>query len=169
MSGTVIVRPPDGATNIGWAGGPVFDEEVLWHLQTFDSGWKDETVSGAATARHRPDVFLLNGLETADATTDPFTRIDAAVGNRVYVRLVNNGYQWSRVTLGGLPFTIVASDGRPMRETITTNAVELGPGERYDVLFTPTAPGNVLGTVAYLDDYTGRVLGTVSTAIDVTA
>ena len=30
MIGAVIVRPPDGATDRAWDGGPTFDEEVLW-------------------------------------------------------------------------------------------------------------------------------------------
>jgi FtsP/CotA-like multicopper oxidase with cupredoxin domain len=169
MAGAIIVRPPGGATNLAWKGGPTFDEEVLWHLQTFDTTWGNVTTSGPATARHRPDVFLLNGLESADAAADPFTRIEVPVGTAVYARLVHTGYQWARVSFGGLPFQVVASDGRPMRQSVTADTWELGPGERYDVLLTPTEPAVLSANVAYLDDYTGAVLGAVSTDLIVTA
>lgn len=167
MGGAVIVRPPDGSTNSAWAGGPTFDEEVLWHLHTFDMAWKDINFSGAATARHRPGVFLLNGLQTADAEVDPFTRLDLAVGQTAYLRLLNHAYQWARVSLGGLPFQVVASDGRPMLQAPTVNSWELGPGERYDLLIDASAPASVTGTVDYLDDYTGGILGQAATQITI--
>lgn len=168
MGGAVVVRPPDGATDRAWDGGPTFDDEVLWHLQTFDMAWKNLIASSPLTARHRPGIFLLNGRETADATADPFTRLDLAVGQTAYIRLLNHSYQWARVSLGGLPFQVVATDGRPMLQVPTTDSWELGPGERYDLLLDTTAPTTVAATVDYLDDYTGNVLGSVATEINVT-
>ena len=166
MSGTVIVRPPDGAIDRAWTGGPSFDVEGLWHLHTYDMAWRNVFVSSGQTARHRPDVFLLNGLQTAAARTDPYTRLDLVAGQTAYLRLVNIAYQWARVRLGGLPFQVVASDGRPMRQTVEATEWELGPGERYDLLLDETTKPQVIeATVDYLDDYTGDVLGQVSTEI----
>jgi FtsP/CotA-like multicopper oxidase with cupredoxin domain len=165
MGGAIVVRPPDGATDRAWDGGPTFDEEVLWHLQTFDMAWKNELASSAQTARHRPGVFLLNGLQTADATADPFTRVDLAVGQTAYIRLLNHAYQWARVSLGGLPFQVVATDGRPMLQVPTVESWELGPGERYDLLLDTTTPAAVTAAIDYLDDYSGQLLGSVGTEI----
>jgi len=175
MSGAVIVRPPDGSINRAWDGGPTFQEEVLWHLQTYDMSWKDVMVSGSQTARHHPNVFLLNGKQTEQAMTDPYTRLELLFGHTAYIRLVNMGYQWARVSLGGLPFEVVASDGRPMRQVPMTDQWEIGPGERYDLLFQPlgpnimqpTEPTVVQATIDYLDDYTGKVLGQVATQITI--
>ena len=61
MLGAVIVRPPNASTNTAWTGGPTFDEEVLWQLQTVDTSWMTQFVSGPPTARFRPDGFLLSG------------------------------------------------------------------------------------------------------------
>lgn len=169
MSGLVIVRPPDGSTSRAWDGGPTFNEEVAWHLQTYDMAWKNVTESGLQTARHRPGVFLLNGNQTAAAMIDPFTRLDLSVGDTAYIRLLNMAYQWARVSLGGLPFRVVASDGRPMRHAARAQSWELAPGERYDLLLEAEAPAAVDATVAYLDDYTGKVLGQAATAITITA
>ncbi len=165
MGGAVIVRPPDGSINKAWDGGPTFDEEVLWQLHTYDMAWKNAFTSSELTARHRPNIFLLNGKQTPDAVIDPYTQVNMTVGQKGYIRLVNSSYQWARVALGGLPFEVVASDGRPMLKVPTTDTWELGPGERYDLLITANKPGVVAGTVEYLDDYTGNVLGQASTQI----
>ena len=165
MAGTVIVRPPDASTNKGWEGGPVFDEEVLWQLTTIDSAWKALMFSGSESARHRPDIFLLNGKQTADATADLYTRVEFSVGETAYIRLVNSAYQWGRVSLGGLPFQVVASDGRPMRQVPMVTSWELGPGERYDLLLVGETAQTTSATIEYLDDYSGNVVGQVSTEI----
>ena len=165
MAGAIIVRPPGGLTNIAWEGGPAFDEEVLWHLQTYDTSWEDVDDSGPTTARHRPNIFLMNGRETVDAQQCPYTQIRTRVGETVYLRVVNQAYQFARFSLGGLPFQIVATDGRPMPKPVVTDNWEIGTGERYDVLFTPSKSFSGLATIDYLDDYSGQVLGQVSTRL----
>lgn len=168
MAGAIIVRPPDGSTNTAWEGGPTFDEEILWQTGTYDLSWEAITESGPGTARHRPSLFLLNGRVGDDALTDPASVVNFGVGQTAYLRLVNQSYQWSRISLGGLPFQVVASDGRPMRQVVTTDNWEFGPGERYDLLIQSNAPFSGLGTISYLDDYSGGVLGEVSTEINIT-
>jgi plastocyanin len=60
MYGTVIIRPPDGSTDLAWIDGSVFDKEYIWHLHTFDSSWHSGMggmggmASGPGTVRHRP-------------------------------------------------------------------------------------------------------------------
>ncbi len=170
MAGTVIVRPEDGSLDRLWTGGPVFDSEYVWHLHTFDSRWHTLQVSGPETAdspgtvRYRPDYFMINGRDGNQTATDPATAIQAATGNVVLVRLVNIGYLPARVSLGGILFTIAATDGRPLVRPITTDTWLVGPGERYDVLFTlPT--GDYLATVDYLSPTGTRLLGQASAPI----
>jgi len=167
MIGGVIVRPPDGATNKAWNGGPTFQDEVLWQLHTVDTSWFSESASGPKTARHRPNSFMINGKETSAALTDAYTKVSIGIGQKAYIRLLNVGYQWARVRLGGLPFDVVASDGRPMAQVVSTDEWELGPGERYDLLFTGTQTGTTDAVVEYLDDYSGASLGSAKTRIHV--
>jgi FtsP/CotA-like multicopper oxidase with cupredoxin domain len=168
MYGAVIVRPPDGSTDRAWDGGPQFDEEVLWHLHTIDSVWNNtQLISSPATARYHPDIFLLNGRESTHARADPFTRIVVARGQKAYLRLLNAGYNWARVSLGGLPFEVVASDGRPMQTPVLAGVWELGPGERYDLLLAADEPAQVRAQVDYLDDASGAVLGSVQTDVHI--
>ncbi len=165
MFGTIIVRPPSGATNIAWAGGPAFDEEVLWQLSTIDTSWMYLMSSGTATARFNPDGFLLNGLETAAAKADTFSRVVIQQGQTAYIRVMNAAYQWARVRIGGLAFQVAATDGRPMLTTPSVTEWELGPGERYDLLLSGLAAGTWEATIEYLDDHTGGVLGVVKTDV----
>jgi len=165
MNGTIIVRPPSGQLNLAWAGGPSFDEEVLWQLATIDTAWMSLSVSSSANARMRPNSFLLNGFETANSKTDPFSRVVIQQGQSAYIRVLSAAYQWARVRLGGQSFDVVATDGRPMLAAQTVTEWELGPGERYDLLFTGLAAGTWEATIEYLDDHSGAILGTVKTDI----
>ncbi len=164
MVGTVIVRPPDGSTNKAWDGGPTFDEEVLWHLSTYDTRWANLSASGPDTVRMKPDSFLLNGLETKDARKDVYSRVVFGAGQTAYLRVTNTSYQWARVSMGGNPFQVVASDGRPLAGPYMTRQLELGPGERYDLLLQNFPVGKCFGRVDYLGHF-GEVLGTVKTRI----
>jgi len=169
MYGTVIVRPPDASTTQAWTGGPTFDEEVLWHLSTVDTSWHTGGLqtSGTHTARFHPDGFLLNGKQTTDALLDTFTKVVVGVGQKAYIRVVNAAYQDARVSLGGRPFQVVASDGRPMQTVQTRGTLVIGPGERYDLLFTGVKPEAFEAQVDYLDNANRAVLGSVRTKVEV--
>jgi FtsP/CotA-like multicopper oxidase with cupredoxin domain len=168
MYGTLIVRPADGSTGRAWSNGPSFDKEYVWHLHTFDSSWHRYMVSGPGTARHRPDYFMINGRDGFDTLSDPATAIEADPGEKVLIRCTNVGYQLAEVKLGGLPFDVIASDGRPLAETVRTTALIVAPGERYDILLTMPASGKRTATVDYLHIRgDGTLLGTASTSIAV--
>ncbi|MFT4646996.1 MAG: FtsP/CotA-like multicopper oxidase with cupredoxin domain [Glaciecola sp.] len=166
MYGTVIVRPPSGSTSEAWTGGPTFDEEVLWQLSTIDPAWDSFQHSAPnGTARFNPEVCLLNGKETADATTDVYTKVIVNANDKAYIRIANCCYQWARISLGGLPFDVVASDGRPLQNAYSTGVLEMGPGERYDIMIQPTTVGVRTAQIDYLNEYTGAVVGSVQTQI----
>ena len=167
MYGTVIVRPPDGDTTRVWAGGPAFDREYVWQLTTFDSSWHGYRVSGAGTARYRPDYFMINGRDGANALTDPATAVSAAAGQRVLIRLNGTSYQPATVRLGGLLFDVIASDGRPLPQPIRTDHQLVCAGERYDLLLTMPQSGQYTATVDYHDIRNTRIIGTVATSLTV--
>ena len=166
MYGTVIIRPPSGLTDVVWDGGPSFDREYIWHLHTFDSSWHDETVSSRRTVRHRPDYFMINGKDGANAHLDPATAITGSPGDRILIRSNNMGYQPALIQLGGLPFQVIASDGRPLPAPITTDQQLVAPGERYDLLVQLPSAGRRDARIAYYDIRLERTLGTVTTSIN---
>ncbi len=88
-----------------------------------------------------PNYFTINGK--AWDSTERFT---ARVGERVLFRLIGSGSFSHPIHMHGVPFRIIAVDGHPLppeqqmvRDTITVN-----PGERYDIVWTPTRPGTWL-------------------------
>jgi FtsP/CotA-like multicopper oxidase with cupredoxin domain len=166
MYGTVIIRPPESNDGLAWAGGPALDREYIWHLHTFDSTWHSQMVSGPRTVRHRPDYFMINGRDGASSLNDPTSAILAAPGERVLVRLVNVGYQPALVTLGGLEFTVIASDGRPLPAPLNMTEYLVSPGERYDIMFKMPPGANYRALVEYLDIRMRRVLGHASTRVE---
>ncbi len=165
MYGTVIVRPPNGSINEAWTGGPTFEREHIWHLHTFDSTWHSEDISSATTNRYRPDYFMLNGSDGANAITDTTCAIEADAGTNVLVRVNNVGYQPALVELGGISFQIIASDGRPLPSALNVTQMLIAAGERYDILFTIPIGFDGLATISYKDIRNRNTLGTVQTKI----
>lgn len=89
----------------------------------------------------RGGYFLINGK--AFPATEP---IKAKVGERVLIRLINLGQMTHPMHMHGHPFQIVATDGYPVPEAqaLTKDVVNIGPGERYDLLMTSDNPGTWL-------------------------
>ncbi len=89
-----------------------------------------------------PNFFTINGK--AYPSTDT---IQMKVGQKVLLRFIgtNNNFIHPMHIHGG-PFTIVATDGTPVPEAarITKDTVNVGPGERYDVIWTAREPGKWL-------------------------
>jgi FtsP/CotA-like multicopper oxidase with cupredoxin domain len=176
MFGTIIIRPEDGSTNRIWANGPIFDKEYIWQLTTFDSSWHSGMGrmgggmgggSSSQLVRYRPDYFMINGRDGANTNSDSTTAITASAGQKVLVRVNGTSYLPGIVRMGGLPFEVVASDGRPLAQSYTTTEVLCAAGERYDIILTMPSSGQYTGSIEYRDIRNARVLGTATTTITV--
>jgi FtsP/CotA-like multicopper oxidase with cupredoxin domain len=85
-----------------------------------------------------PTHFTFNGKAFPSVET-----IKAKVGDRLLFRLLGTGQFIHPVHFHGAPFTISGTDGYPVPEPsrLKKDTVLIGPGERYDVEWTPTRPG----------------------------
>jgi manganese oxidase len=85
-----------------------------------------------------PNFFTINGKSFPSTET-----ITVKKGERVRLRLIGIGQFVHPMHLHGLPFKIVATDGHPVPEAaqLTKDTVSVAPGERYDIEFIATAPG----------------------------
>ncbi|SFP05582.1 Multicopper oxidase with three cupredoxin domains (includes cell division protein FtsP and spore coat protein CotA) [Amycolatopsis arida] len=101
--------------------------------------------------------YLLNGrLPTAPET------FRARPGQRARIRLVNAaGATVFRVALGGHRLTVTHTDGFPV-EPVTVDTLQLGSGERYDVLVT--LDDGTFPLVAVAEGKGAQALGAVRTA-----
>jgi FtsP/CotA-like multicopper oxidase with cupredoxin domain len=101
--------------------------------------------------------YLLNGL----LPTAPET-FRAKSGQRARIRLINAaGAAVFRVALGGHRLTVTHTDGFPV-EPVTVDTLQIGSGERYDVLVT--LGDGVFPLVAVAEGKGAQALGVVRTA-----
>lgn len=85
-----------------------------------------------------PNYFTINGKAFPATET-----INVTVGQTVRLRFIAIGQFAHPMHLHGMPFKIVATDGHPVPEAaqLTKDTVNVAPGERYDVEFVATEPG----------------------------
>jgi manganese oxidase len=97
-----------------------------------------ETYAAMPMAGMEPNFFTINGKAFPATET-----IEAKVGQRVRIRMAAIGQFVHPMHLHGTAFKIVATDGHPVPETaqLTKDTVTIGPGERYDIEFIATEPG----------------------------
>jgi FtsP/CotA-like multicopper oxidase with cupredoxin domain len=85
-----------------------------------------------------PNYFTINGK--AFPATE---KIEVKKGQRVRIRFYGIGQFVHPMHIHGVPFKIVATDGHPVPEAaqLTKDTVLVSPGERYDIEFIATEPG----------------------------
>ncbi len=135
LYGALIIDPKDPARTYGE------NQDVLIQLQewTVRGGY---TFPGMPMEGLFPNFFTINGK--AYPSTDTIT---IKVGDKIRFRFIgtNNSFIHPMHIHGG-PFTIVETDGNVVPETarIEKDVINVGPGERYDVIWTAREPGKWL-------------------------
>lgn len=97
-----------------------------------------ETFAAMPLAGMEPNYFTINGK--AFPSTEA---IQVKVGQRVRIRVINIGQFVHPMHLHGMAFKVVATDGWPVPEVaqLTKDTISVAPGERYDIEFVATEPG----------------------------
>lgn len=150
MYGPLIVRPKDAAGNPLNQLTPdprtAYDISLNLVFSTVDPDYHTAVGDSPVFGNYQPRYFLINGNE-GSAGTDPAVTVSAAVNQKVALRLMGlhavSGTFSIRDEAGNLqPFTVYVQDGRqwPVPETVTQ--LDIGGGQRFDVVFaTPAARG----------------------------
>ena len=186
LYGGIVVTPADSNDqNRAFTGSPdTFVKQYYWITAEVDKSWHDKANNGdygdstefSYFTQYNPQHFILANYPIDTATLgagtaapgrgqiNPSTAgVNFAVGTKNLLRLGNLGYFNHRVTITNsagtkMPFDVIATDGKPMRDVNKNLApmkgetvVEYAPGERYDLLVTFPAAGTYTATVEYLD------------------
>lgn len=135
MYGALIIDPLNASVQ------PTYDLEYTIQLQE----WLERegyTFPAMLMEGGLPNFFTINGK--AYPSTDT---IEMKLGQKILLRFIgtNNNFVHPMHVHGG-PFRIVATDGNPVPEgaQIEKDTVDVGPGERYDVIWTAREPGKWL-------------------------
>ena len=135
--GALIVAPADPSVDAAYN----YQYDVPIQLQEWlvREGW---TFPAMLMDGALPNFFTING-KSYPAT--PVLKM--RVGERVRFRFIgtNNNFVHPMHIHGG-PFTIIETDGNPVPATarLEKDTVEVGPGERYDVIWEARLPGKWL-------------------------
>jgi manganese oxidase len=97
-----------------------------------------QTFPSMPMAALEPNYFTINGKAFPSTET-----INVRLGQRVRLRLASIGQFNHPMHLHGMPFQIVATDGYSVPEAarLMKDTVSVDPGERYDIEFVATEPG----------------------------
>jgi len=173
MYGALIVDPPEGP-GTAFENGPTYDVEAVWAVDEIDSswhtlGWTAGTCGGNVGLHDlNPDYFIITGVDgDQSALTAPGIAVDMNRGQRLLVRYICAGYLPQEIRFDGLDVEIIASDGRPLPNSVTTDKINAVSAERYDVIIEPTQSGTYTVEIDIKDWITGDVLGTARTRINV--
>ena len=135
LYGALIIDPPARPAGVA------FDRELVVQLQewTIKQGY---TFPAMPMEGALPNFFTINGKAYPATET-----VNMRVGERLLIRFIgSNGAFIHPMHVHGGPFRIVETDGNPVPEAaqIDKDTVNVGPGERYDVIWTAREPGRWL-------------------------
>jgi FtsP/CotA-like multicopper oxidase with cupredoxin domain len=158
MYGPLIARPKDAAGNFlnQLTADPktAYDVAQYFVFSTVDPAYHAEVGDSPVFSHYTPKYFLINGNE-GNVSTDPAVTVSAAVNQKVALRLIGlhavSGTFSIRDGAGKpQPFTVYVEDGRqwPAPETVTQ--LDIGSGQRFDIVFTaPATSGAWYPQMAY--------------------
>ena len=174
MYGALIIDPPEGP-GTAFAGGPTYDLEAIWAVDEIDSSWHNKNWDAGTCGGDEgfnslnPDYFIITGVDGAQsALTAPGIAVNMNVGQRLLVRYICAGYLPQQIRFGGLNAEIIASDGRPLPNSVNVTEIDACSAERYDCIIVPDKTGEYTVEIDIKDWVTGDVLGTARTRITVT-
>ena len=120
---------------------PAYDKEAVVELQEWTKK-EGYTFPAMLMEGALPNFFTINGKAYPDTET-----LTMRVGEKILVRFIGSHNNFVHpMHIHGGPFKIVATDGEPVPKTaqIEKDTINVGPGERYDVIWTARRPGKWL-------------------------
>lgn len=135
LYGALLIEPKNAAHAIA------ADQELVIQLQEWNER-EGYTYPAMPMEGVMPNFFTINGKSYPSTET-----VHLKVGQHLLVRFIGSqGAFIHPMHIHGGPFTVVATDGVPIPEAARyeKDTVNVGPGERYDVIWPAREPGKWL-------------------------
>lgn len=166
MYGLLIVKPKSNP-NLTWENGYEFDSEHAWMMSEVDTIWHHDSIVNHphdpnnmlhVVPDYYPQHYLINGKSEAQLDTMP---IIASVGEKVYFRLANIGYDGNEIIFpSGMNAQVIASDGRPLPSPFNSDTINVYPGERFGVMLEADSEFNDVIQVNFVNLNTQEIEST---------
>jgi FtsP/CotA-like multicopper oxidase with cupredoxin domain/uncharacterized membrane protein len=135
LYGALLVQPKDRSRQ------PLAGQELVVQLQEWNER-EGYTFPAMPMEGTLPNFFTINGKAYPSTET-----VQLRVGQRLLVRFIGASSAFIHpMHIHGGPFTVIATDGvtLPNSARYEKDTVNVGPGERYDVIWTAREPGRWL-------------------------
>ena len=135
LYGALLVQPKDAAHAI------TADQDLVVQLQEWNER-EGYTYPAMPMEGVLPNFFTINGKSYPSTET-----VHLRVGEQLLVRFIGSNSAFIHpMHIHGGPFTVVATDGVTLPESARyeKDTVNVGPGERYDVIWPAREPGKWL-------------------------
>jgi len=151
MYGVIVVNNfPE--QNLIYSGGPSFQKEYNFFATDLDQSLNLNPLSPGPFNLLVMDYFMINGLSGNQLLTNEESQVTAYPGDSVLLRLSSLGYSKTRFIFPSeLNAISYISDGRVLPAPYECDTLTIFPGERYEVLLTPTAITDVDIQVEYYE------------------
>lgn len=139
MYGLIVVEH-DTIAGTFYPGSPTYNESYEFLGSELDKTWNDAPLP-VPTDLHLfdADYFMLNGKSGQLLFDDTTNVVEVLPNDTVLLRLANIGYSTTKYVFpAGLNPVAYMSDGRVLPAPMPADTLSLYPGERFEVLLTPT-------------------------------
>jgi len=158
MYGTVVVDPPSGFGQLD-TGLPSYSQDYTLLSSEFDLDWNDNPLSPGPFQLYEANYFMINGKAGTQLLSGEHDVL-GVTDTYMALRLANIGYGKTQFIFPQeAEAAMYMADGRVLPTPVFSNAFELYPGERFDILIKSQVPLDTFIQVAYFDLRNDNFLG----------
>lgn len=139
LYGVIVVdaAPDAQGRAVAYRNGPAYDVERFWVFDDIDPDWHRPELDGVSPEMggrlqvFNPKYFLINGVPNTDTQQHPDVAIEANIGDKVLLRLMNASFSLVKVSIERLSAHIISVDGNVLgsAERPWTQWINLVPGQ----------------------------------------
>ena len=158
MYGTVVVDPASGIGQLDTSL-PGYSQDYTLLSSEFDLDWNNNPLSPGPFQLYEANYLMVNGKSGTQLLSGEHDVL-GLTDTYLALRLANIGYGKTQFLIPQeVEAVMYMADGRVLPTPVFSNAFELYPGERFDILIKSQVPLDTFIQVAYFDLRNDNLLG----------